>query len=449
MPSSSKIYSVAELTVAIKKQLESAYPSVCVKGEISNFKLQSSGHLYFTLKDERAQISCALFKGDAQGLKRLPKEGDKVLAQGEVSVYPPRGNYQLIVRSLQFEGIGELLMKFQELKERLQKRGWFDSAHKKPLPPFPKTIGVVTSPTGAVIQDIVHVLTRRFSGFHLLLNPVKVQGEGAAQEIARAIDEMNRYALADLLIVGRGGGSLEDLFAFNEEIVAEAIFHSKIPVISAVGHETDVTLADYVADVRAPTPSAAAEIALFAKSEQLNRLRAAKQSIRQLLSALLEKCRLRLHGLLVHPSFSSPFSLVTPYAQILDDVTASLDAAIRTRLLQAKMSLLAAKREAAGRNPRQNVKEWKERFYRISQQIFHRIQESVVQRKERLAAHIRHLHAVDPRTLLTRGYSLLFTEKRDSVIVSASQVKKGESLFILMHDGEICSNVDEVTLGKR
>src|SRR3989304_3231721 len=290
MSSSSKIYSVAELTVAIKKQLESAYPSVCVKGEISNFKLQSSGHLYFTLKDERAQISCALFKGDAQGLKRLPKEGDKVLAQGEVSVYPPRGNYQLIVRSLQFEGIGELLMKFQELKERLQKRGWFDSAHKKPLPPFPKTIGVVTSPTGAVIQDIVHALTRRFSGFHLLLNPVKVQGEGAAQEIARAIDEMNRYALAD-----------------------------------------------YGADVRAPTPSAAAEIALFAKSEQLNRLRAAKQSIRQLLSALLEKCRLRLHGLLVHPSFSSPSSLVTPYAQILDDVTASLDAAIRTRLLQAKI----------------------------------------------------------------------------------------------------------------
>ena len=239
-----KILSVTELTSAIKAVIEPSFQGIAVKGEISNFKLQSSGHLYFTLKDAGSQISAVLFKGNAACLNKMPKEGDQVVAKGEISLYAPRGQYQIIVRELQFLGLGDLLLKLQQLKEQLQMRGWFDPAHKKKLPKLPKRIGVVTSPTGAVIQDILQVLTRRFAGFHVILNPVKVQGEGAAQEIAQAISDFNRLKLADVLIVGRGGGSIEDLWAFNEEVVAKAIFESDIPIISAVGHETDFTIAD-------------------------------------------------------------------------------------------------------------------------------------------------------------------------------------------------------------
>ena len=251
---------VSQLTNAIKLSLESTFPMIYLQGEVTNFKLQSSGHLYFSLKDANAMIGAVMFKGEASALKIMPKAGDQVVVKGELSVYPPKGNYQLVVRELSYVGLGELLLKLEELKIKLHQMGWFKSSHKKPLPRFPKRIGVVTSPTGAVIQDILNVLTRRFSGFHLILYPVKVQGEGAAQEIAQAIEQFNKYQIVDVMIVGRGGGSLEDLWAFNEEIVASAIFHSQIPIISAVGHETDHCIADYVADVRAPTPSAAAEM---------------------------------------------------------------------------------------------------------------------------------------------------------------------------------------------
>ncbi len=224
LETSTKVLSVSELTSTIKRILEPNFSSICVRGEISNFKLQSSGHLYFTLKDDGSQISAALFRGNAARLSRMPKEGDQVIASGQISLYAPRGQYQIVVRDIQFLGVGELLLKLHELKNTLEKRGWFSTEYKKALPKFPRRIGVVTSPTGAVIQDILHVLKRRFSGFQVILNPVKVQGEGAAEEIAQAIQDINHHDLADLLIIGRGGGSIEDLWAFNEEIVAKAIF---------------------------------------------------------------------------------------------------------------------------------------------------------------------------------------------------------------------------------
>src|SRR3990167_8243184 len=230
-----KTLTVSELTFAIKSVLEPAFRTIAVRGEISNFKLQSSGHLYFSLKDASAQISAVLFKGNASNLTKMPKEGDQVIAIGDISLYAPRGSYQLVIRELQFLGMGELLLKLHELKAKLQALGWFDPKIKNPLPKLPKRIGVVTSPTGAVIQDILNVLTRRFKGFHVILNPVKVQGEGAASEIAQAIEDMNRYRLADVLIVGRGGGSIEDLWAFNEELAARAIARSAIPVILGGG----------------------------------------------------------------------------------------------------------------------------------------------------------------------------------------------------------------------
>ena len=446
MSTTPKIFSVSELTFAIKQQLETAYPYVSVKGEITNFKQQSSGHLYFTLKDERAQISAALFKGNARALKRLPKSGDKVIAQGELSVYPPRGNYQLIVRSLQFEGVGDLLLKFHELKQNLENKGWFDRDRKKPLPSHPKTIGVVTSPTGAVIQDILNVLTRRFSGFHLILNPVKVQGDGAAQEIAQAIDEMNRHNLCDLLIVGRGGGSMEDLWAFNEEIVAASIFRSRIPVISAVGHETDVTLADFVADVRAPTPSAAAEIAVAEKAQQLKNLQLIGERIEESLSQLIGARKVRLESLLKHPLLASPEYLLTPYAQRLDELSNGLKTGMRSSLMQMKMRLLAAKREASALNPREKLKGWQQKLGVIEDQLTRRVQEVTAQRKERLQHLKLHLKAIDPRNLLTKGYCVLFPENKHSAILSAKAVHKGQKISVLMHDGCIQSTVDEVTI---
>ena len=327
-----KILSVSELTSAIRALLEPNFRGVAVRGEISNLKIQSSGHLYFSLKDSDAQISAALFRSNAAELSRMPKDGDQVIAKGELSVYPPRGNYQIIVRELQYLGVGELLLKLHQLKEKLQQRGWFDPAHKQALPKLPRRIGVITSPTGAVIQDILNILTRRFAGFHVILNPVKVQGDGAAAEIAQAIDDMNRFDLADVLIVGRGGGSIEDLWAFNEEIVAKAIFESRIPIISAVGHETDFTIADWVADVRAPTPSAAAEMVIAEKANLIKSLKRAAFQSKHFLVQQIQQRRQQMAALFKHPMLSQPHSLLAEPAMRLDNMLQDIDAAISKTL---------------------------------------------------------------------------------------------------------------------
>jgi exodeoxyribonuclease VII large subunit len=417
-----EILSVTELTAAIKKQLESRFGYVCVKGEISNLKEQSSGHFYFTLKDNESQISAVLFRGNARTLSRVPKAGDQVIAKGEITVYGPRGNYQILVRELQYAGIGELLVKLHELKLKLENKGWFDQKRKKPLPKIPRTIGVVTSPTGSVIQDILNILTRRFSGFHLILNPVKVQGEGSAAEIAAAIEQFNKYQLADLLIVGRGGGSLEDLWAFNEEIVAAAIYASKIPVISAVGHETDYCIADYVADVRAPTPSAAAEMAMAEKSKEMQFLSSAHKQIRQNLVMLIKQHRVRLNGFTRHPLVSTPYATLSKYLQLIDAVDGELTNAINGQLRQKKLQLLAFQKEANALRPTSRI--------------------SILRQKlQQLTAHLK---AIDPKNLLTKGYCILFSEKEDSVILSTQETEAEQKLRILLHDGQIQATVNEV-----
>jgi exodeoxyribonuclease VII large subunit len=257
---SKRIFTVSELTSKIKNLLEESFPSVWVEGEVSNCRMPSSGHIYFTLKDEQSQLNAVFFRGANLKTKFRIEDGLKVLALGNISVYQRRGDYQLIVGLLQPRGIGELQLAFEQLKRKLQKEGLFAPEHKKTIPLFPRRIGIVTSPTGAAIRDIINVINRRFHQVEILINPVKVQGEGAGEEIAEAIDEFNKMEEVDVLIVGRGGGSMEDLWAFNEEIVARAIYNSKIPVISAVGHEIDFVISDFVADLRAPTPSAAAEL---------------------------------------------------------------------------------------------------------------------------------------------------------------------------------------------
>src|SRR3990167_3975465 len=437
-----KVLSVSELTQAIKEVLEPNFCSLFVKGEISNCKLQSSGHLYFSLKDAGSQIQAALFRGHAAKLARMPKDGDQVIATGEVSLYAPRGQYQLIVREVQFLGVGELLLKFHQLKEALQARGWLDPQRKKPLPKLPKRIGVVTSPTGAVIQDILHVLTRRFAGFQVVLNPVKVQGDGAAQEIAQAIYDFNRYKLADVLIVGRGGGSMEDLWAFNEESVAKAIFESTIPIISAVGHETDVTIADWVADVRAPTPSAAAEIAIAEKANLLKFLSQTSQLSTHRVQEQIRQSRFRLTALQKHPLLSSPYTLLSLPIQKLDDMQTDLQTSLQMMLDAYRTRLVANFKRLETLNPASQTAQFKQRLNTYPSRLKSAAEAALRQKKEQLRAIKEHLHSLNPKNVLKKGYSILFSEKDHSIILSTKEIQTGEKFTALLSDGQLFATAD-------
>ena len=484
------ILTVSQLTHAIKLCLESTFPSVWLQGEISNCKLQSSGHLYFSLKDANAQISAVMFRGDVSALRVTPKDGDNVMVRGEVNVYPASGKYQLIIRELKHVGLGELLLKLVELKVKILKKAWLKSDHKKPLPKFPKRIGVVTSPTGAVIQDILNILTRRFSGFHLILNPVRVQGDGAAQEIAQAINQFNQYQMVDVLIVGRGGGSIEDLWAFNEEIVAEAIYHSQIPIISAVGHETDHCIADYVADVRAPTPSAAAELVIADKAQQLGQLDHIKRRLQQTLSHLIRQRRHQLEGIRKQPVIQSPYSLLGPWMQKLDDLRQDTDLSLKQSLARKRLLLEGRHRQLQALRPSAQIAHFRQKLLQWDSALRHamamrllnynKILEqrsgSLIQawqnkqehrrrmfdptlkkkqldqqwqpilnlRKERLVQLCAALHSINPKNLLTKGYCILFSEKEHSVITSIKAVEKQQDVRVLLSDGEILSTIKDV-----
>lgn len=417
-----EILTVTQLTKAIKEKLETAFFSIQVQGEILNFKQQSSGHLYFTLKDAESQISAVLFRGQAQKLKILPKNGDQVIVQGEINVYAPRGNYQLIIRELSYAGVGELLFKLHQLKTQLEAKGLFDPIHKKPIPLSPKTIGVITSPTGAVIQDILHVLSRRHAGFHLILNPVKVQGEGAAQEIAQAIDQFNHYQLVDVIILCRGGGSLEDLWPFNEEIVAQAIFRSKIPIISAVGHETDFCISDFVSDIRAPTPSAAAEIVLAAAEQKLYSLKQILQRLQQSISHSMILRKQKLQSLSLHPMMTSPYAFVEHTSQLLDELSEKMSTSMEWLLSTKKLKIQGLRRQLENFDPLVRVQYLKKQFQQLKS----------------------HLEAINPKNLLKKGYSIVFHEKSDSIIFSKQELQLEDTIRVLTQDGEFKAKIYEI-----
>jgi exodeoxyribonuclease VII large subunit len=456
---SMSVLSVSQLTQTIRGLLEPRFRSVNVRGEASNLKVQSSGHVYFSLKDAEAQISAVLFRGNAIALPRMPKDGDQIIATGEISVYPPRGSYQLVVRELQFLGTGELLLKFHQLKEQIQQRGWFDSSRKKPLPKLPRRIGVITSPTGAAIQDILQILTRRFSGFCVILNPVKVQGEGAAAEIAQAIDDMNRYQLADVLIVGRGGGSIEDLWAFNEEIVAKAIFESRIPVISAVGHETDFTIADWVADIRAPTPSAAAEIVIAEKAHLLKQLEKASLQSNHFLSQQIQKRKEKLWAIFKHPLLCQPYSLLALPVMRLDDLKQSIDHAAHAILQKTKLRLDAQQHRVDLVRPSNQICQIRQRIGSLSIRLdetikscfaikkknyslplfYSRLDTSILRHIANKNEQIRQIRStiasLNPNHLLKMGFCILFSEKDHSVILSVEEMQTDQPFKAVLSDG--------------
>ncbi len=394
MAEPSRVVSVSDITRLIKQSLEQRFTRVWVQGEISNFKRHTSGHFYFTLKDEGAQISATMWRSRAANLLFAPEDGMKVIARGGITVYPPRGNYQIDVEQLTPVGIGELQIAFERLKRKLAAEGLFDESRKRPLPKFPERIGVITSETGAALQDIRTVLARRFSGVELLLLPVRVQGAGAADEIAQALRDMNRYGSVDVIIVGRGGGSLEDLWSFNEEVVARAIAASHIPVVSAVGHEIDFTIADFVADLRAPTPSAAAEMVVPDGAELLELIRNYEYTMRQEALQLIDGHRERVQSLLSSYAFNRPKDIVREYVQRLDEL-------VRVQEMRAH-------------------------------HLYERTQHTHESLHKRLAG-------LSPQGTLRRGYAIV--RRGETVITRAGLLKKQDEATIQFQDGNVKTKV--------
>ena len=396
---SAQVFSVSQITAEIKALLAGAFPAVWIEGEIFNFKHHTSGHMYFTLKDEGAELKAVMFRGHNRYLRFTPEDGMKVLAQGDISVYEARGVYQLVVRQMEPAGLGTLYLAFEALKKKLAEEGLFDDERKQPLPSFPFSVGVVTSGSGAAVEDIKNVLSRRSPHVEVIIRPTKVQGEEAADDIVAAVRQLTVSAGVDVLIVGRGGGSMEDLWSFNEEKVARALADCPIPVISAVGHETDFTIADFVADLRAPTPSAAAEMVSPSKKEMVSFIDEAGRRSR-------EAMRSRLHTLW----------------QQLDAVTSRYG-------FQQPGVLIDQKRQRLG-----------EMSDRLSQQI----QFVLSMEQSRFQGMSERLLAVSPRSVLARGYSVAYKLPQKQVVNKVESFEIGEKFGLLMSDGEIEADVKKI-----
>lgn len=435
---------VSQLTQAIKLHLEKQFPKVVVQGEVSNFKKQSSNHLYFTLKDAHSQIQCAMFQSDARLLKEIPKDGDQIEVCGDVNVYPPRGNYQIIVRSLKKAGLGDLLQLLEERKQKFLKQGYFDLAIKKKLPAFPKKIGIITSPTGAVISDILQILDRRAFGYHVILNPVKVQGAEAAAEISRAIDDFNQHQLVDVLIVGRGGGSIEDLWAFNEESVVTSIYKSQIPVITAIGHETDTTLSDLAADLRAPTPSAAAELVLAEKNEHLKFLEHVQKSINSAISYSLRERNQKLNALKKHPFFLSPQNIFRIYEQKVDEVQILIDQAYREKRGKLREQLNEFRLKIQAKSPTSQIQNKIFKLNQIQEKLNYKLESLIKAKRANFETVMTHLLAIDPKKLLEKGYTILFDQKSNCAIVSVKEIALKQKIKLILKDGTCEASIDGV-----
>ncbi len=393
-----RVYSVSELTAELKVLIEDTFTGVWVEGEISNFKHHTSGHMYFTLKDDRGQLRAVMFRGTNRGLQFRPEDGLAVIVFGNVTIYEPRGEYQIYVEYMEPKGLGALQLAFEQLKTRLEAEGLFDPARKRSIPLLPEKIGVVTSPSGAAIRDILQIIHRRFANVEILICPVRVQGEGAAGEIVEGIEVLNKRGDLDVIVVARGGGSIEDLWAFNEEEVARAIYASQTPVISAVGHETDVTIADFVADVRAPTPSAAAELVISRKAELSQRVDDLMSRFVSHVRNRTERSRQRLQALERHLRLLNPLERVKRQRERLRDGVAALQSCVGYRLALLRGEL----RTAAGK-----------------------------------------LDSLSPLAILARGYSVCRRLPDLSVITRAASVADGGQVEVLLAEGGLVCRVEE------
>ena len=446
-PSPESILSVSALTRLIKDTLGQAFPAVWVKGELSGFKRSDRGHLYFAMKEgTNALLDCVMWKTTASRLSFEPKDGTEVEAFGAITVYEPRGRYQLVVEELRPGGLGALLLALEELKRRLQAEGLFETARKRPLPRYPQRIGLVTSPVGAAVRDLVKVLRGRWPSIELVLAPVRVQGEGAAAEITAAIQRFNRYGKVDLLIVGRGGGSLEDLWAFNEEPVVRAIAASRIPVISAVGHEVDWTLADLAADVRAATPSHAAELAVRDRAEVLHRVEILdERGARALRQGLLERRR-RLRELIDKYGFRRQKDALGYWQQRVDDLLERLAVRVREFLATARGRLESARSRYGLREWPRTLVERRLDLETQGERLTAAAVATVHAGRIRLSGYSDRLRALSPRSVMERGYCLV--RRPDGTLLRvATQLRVGDPVTVEFARGEADARVEAVREG--
>ncbi|MDY6986550.1 MAG: exodeoxyribonuclease VII large subunit [Thermodesulfobacteriota bacterium] len=438
-----RIFTVTELTEEIKDVLEEAYPFLWIRGEVSNAHMPVSGHLYFTLKDPGAQIKAVMFRAQNRHLKFQLEDGMAVIAMGRVNLYEPKGTYQVILEYMEPEGMGTLQLAFEQLKSKLAAEGLFHEKHKRPLPFLPQKIAVVTSPTGAVIRDILSVLGRRFPNLAVEITPVKVQGEGAAEEVASAVEMLNGRADADVLVVARGGGSLEDLQAFNSEVVARAIFSSHIPVVSAVGHETDFTIADFVADIRAPTPSAAAELIVPVKEELVGYIAAARAALK---SALLQRLRLlrqqtgQVSQRLIHPA-----RRLADYRLSLDDRENRMWTGLTRVLTDKRRHLDATAERLSHGSPKIMAHEYNILLKHNTQTLTTHMQFCLELRRGKLHAAVASLHALSPLAILERGYSVTRALPGYGLVKSVEQVHVGQQVEVTLSRGAMVCRIERKT----
>jgi len=436
-----EVVTVSELTTRIRGVLESTQGEVLVEGEIANSRLWKTGHLYFTLRDEHAQLKAVMFRSAVRYLRFTPEDGLRVIARGRVTVYEPKGEYQIVCEQLQPQGVGALQVAFDQLKRTLEADGLFEATRKRPLPLLPRQIGVVTSLHGAALQDILKVLARRHPTAHVVIRPVRVQGEGAAGQIARGIDQLSRQEGVDVIIVGRGGGSLEDLWAFNEEPVARAIATATVPVISAVGHEIDVTISDLVADIRAATPSAAAEIVVAGRDELLgrvdqlsDRLRATlRDTVRRLLTSVLELDR--------RPGVAGWPARLAIRGRHAAELTHTLTQATRSTLVTRERRLRSAQLKLEAHEPGRRLEASRTRLVVAGE----RLGAAIVHRRQRLEGRLGdltgRLEALSPLGVLARGYAVCWNANRTAIVRDASAVSVGDDVAITLRQGQLTCTV--------
>jgi exodeoxyribonuclease VII large subunit len=436
-----RVLSVTELTVRVRDLLETEFFEVWVEGELSNCRLWNTGHLYFTLKDESTQIRGIIFRSALRYLKFKPADGLRVVARGKISVYEPKGEYQIVCEHLEPQGFGALQLAYEQLKKRLQAEGLFEAARKRSLPALPRKIGIVTSLDGAAVQDIIKVLRRRYSNAHLIIRPARVQGEGAAAEIARGIRAIGRVKGVDVLIVGRGGGSIEDLWAFNEEIVARAIAASPVPVISAVGHETDFTIADFVADLRAPTPSAAAEIVVSAKDVFCGRIDSLHDRLQGATRGRVQALSRRVHVVSARPAFAGFPGRLAMRGRRVADLSHGLARLTRARMAARDRRLLLLQRQLDAYGLGARLASVRTRLVGAAG----RLTAAITGRRHRAAVQLGtwagRLDSLSPLAVLGRGYAVAWNADKTHVLRDASTVERGDTVHVTLLRGEFTCEV--------
>ena len=437
------ILPVSKLVRTIRDVVEKEYADLWVEGEISNLRPAPSGYIYFTLKDADAQLPVVLFRSQARLLRFRPEDGLHVLVRGRVSVYEQRGQMQLVAETMEPVGAGSLQLAFEQLKEKLKAEGLFDQARKRPLPPFPRTVGIVTSPTGAVIRDFLNIVSRRHSGLNVLLCPVSVQGEFSAGEVEAALALLNGSGLADVIVIARGGGSLEDLAPFNSERVARAIVASRLPVVSAIGHETDFTIADFAADLRAPTPSAAAELITEAQHDIAEYLAQLSHRLERAARFQILQARQRLSRVPASRTESRMATMLHRLEQRLDDLGFRLENAVRQQIRSRQSSVAELSRAMMRHDPRQQLAHARGHFEVCRARLDRTLERTIEAGRARLGALDAQLNSLSPLRVLDRGYALVL-DAQGVVVRSAQQVAPGDQVRTRLSDGSFTSRVTEI-----